>query len=140
MTPQGDGWFEAVGVGALRTAYRFRLDASADAPLLCVPDPGSRQQRKGDVHGYSLVSELATFTWKHGAWRGRPWNEAVIYELHVGAMGGFAGVERALPRLAALGVTAVELTPIAEFPGERSWGYDGVCRSLPQPPTGLLTS
>ena len=65
-------------------------------------------------------------------WRGRPWEEAVLYELHVGILGGFGGVARELPRLADLGITAVELMPIAEFPGARNWGYDGVLPFAPE--------
>src|SRR5690606_32170013 len=61
----------------------------------------------------------------------RPWHEAVLYELHVGLLGGFAGVRRYLPNLADLGVTAIELMPIAEFPGSRNWGYDGVLPFAP---------
>ncbi|MGK9541688.1 malto-oligosyltrehalose trehalohydrolase, partial [Salmonella enterica subsp. enterica] len=56
----------------------------------------------------------------------------MIYELHVGALGGYAGVQKHLPRLAELGVTAIELMPLAQFPGERNWGYDGVLPYAPQ--------
>ena len=65
-------------------------------------------------------------------WRGRPWEEAVLYELHAGILGGFTGVTRELPRLADLGITAVELMPIAEFPGARNWGYDGALLFAPE--------
>ncbi|MGZ6176365.1 MAG: malto-oligosyltrehalose trehalohydrolase, partial [Candidatus Binataceae bacterium] len=64
-------------------------------------------------------------------WRGRPWSETVLYELHAGTLGGFAGVARELPRLAALGITAVELMPVNDFPGARNWGYDGVLPFAP---------
>src|SRR5690606_32265226 len=70
----------------------------------------------------------------YDAWRGRPWEEAVIYELHVGAFGPagtFAGVRQHLDHLANLGVTAVELMPVADFPGARNWGYDGVLPFAP---------
>ena len=119
MASAGDGWFELEAPVGAGTAYRYRLD---DGRL--VPDPASRAQPAG-VHGPSLVVDRA-YTWRHGDWRGRPWTEAVLYELHAGLMGGFAGVERELPRLAALGVTAIELMPVADFPGRRNWGYDGV--------------
>ena len=78
-----------------------------------------------------MVDPLA-YHWQHTTWQGRPWHEAVIYELHVGVLGGYAGVEQHLPRLAELGVTAIELMPLAQFPGERNWGYDGVLPYAPQ--------
>ncbi|QOH35794.1 alpha amylase, catalytic domain protein [Burkholderia cepacia] len=125
MTPVGDGWFETVapcGPGAL---YRYRLDDG-----LAVPDPASRFQ-PGGVDGPSQVVDPASYRWRDGAWRGRPWHETVLYELHVGACGGYASVERRLPAIAALGVTAVELMPVNAFPGSRNWGYDGVLPFAP---------
>ena len=125
MQPEADGWhvIEApVGPGA---RYRFRV-----SPDLSVPDPASRLQA-GDVHDASIVVDPRTHAWRHGDWRGRPWHETILYEVHAGAMGGFAGVEAALPRLKALGITAVELMPIADFPGGRNWGYDGVLPYAP---------
>ena len=123
-----DGWF-AIEIDAGPGArYRFRPDGG-DA----VPDPASRAQA-GDVHGWSIVVDPA-HDWRHPDWRGRPWAEAVIYEVHVGAMGGYAGVAAALPRLAALGITAIELMPLADVPGTRNWGYDGV---LPYAPAAGL--
>ncbi|HEY1856321.1 alpha-amylase family glycosyl hydrolase, partial [Acidocella sp.] len=83
-----------------------------------------------------LVTDL-NFRWRHADWRGLPWAETVIYELHVGAYGGFDGVTAQLPRLAALGVTAIELMPIADFPGRHNWGYDGV---LPYAPAAAYGS
>jgi len=124
MSRQDDGFFAAtlpVGAGS---RYRYRV-----SPDLAVPDPASRAQ-DGDVHGYSIVVDT-TFPWQHPGWRGRPWHEAVIYELHVGAFGGFDGVQAELPRLKALGVTAIELMPIADFPGKHNWGYDGVLPYAP---------
>ncbi len=82
------------------------------------------------MHDDSVVVDHR-FSWAHEEWRGRPWHESVIYELHAGSFGGFAGVTSHLPRLAALGVTAVQLMPIADFPGERNWGYDGVLPYAP---------
>ena len=111
-------------------AYRYRIDGRIE-----VPDPASRAQST-DVHGASLVTDLR-FCWRHADWRGRPWAETVIYELHVGAYGGFDGVRAQLPRLAALGVTAIELMPIADFPGRHNWGYDGV---LPYAPAAAYGS
>ncbi|MFZ5718065.1 MAG: malto-oligosyltrehalose trehalohydrolase [Pseudomonadota bacterium] len=107
------------------TAYRFRIDRSKE-----VPDPAARAQR-GGPHGWSLVTDPAAYAWRRNDWRGRPWEEAVVYELHPGLLGGFEGVAEDLPRLAELGVTAVELMPVAEFPGARNWGYDGVLPYAP---------
>ncbi|GAA0579231.1 malto-oligosyltrehalose trehalohydrolase [Craurococcus roseus] len=125
MRPAGDGWFEAeapVGAGA---RYRYRV-----SPDLAVPDPASRLQA-GDVHDPSVVVDPRAFEWRNVGWRGRPWHETVLYEVHAGAMGGFKGVQHALPRLRDLGITAVELMPINDFPGKRNWGYDGVLPYAP---------
>jgi maltooligosyltrehalose trehalohydrolase len=120
-----DGWFEgdaACGAGAL---YCYRLQDD-----LAVPDPASRAQAD-DVHGRSLVVDPRAYRWRNGEWRGRPWEETILYELHTGLLGGFAGVQRELPRLADLGITAVELMPVSDFPGTRNWGYDGVLPFAP---------
>ncbi|VCU70760.1 Malto-oligosyltrehalose trehalohydrolase [Pigmentiphaga humi] len=120
-----DGWFEVqVDCGA-GTRYRYGLGSGQS-----VPDPASRMQ-DGDVHDASVVVDPAAYRWRQTRWRGRPWSEAVIYELHVGAFGGFDGVRAQLPRLAKLGITAVELMPVADFPGARNWGYDGVLPYAP---------
>ena len=108
--------------------YAYRIDGE-----LTVPDPASRFQPE-DVHGPSELIDPASFDWSDGAWRGRPWEEAAIYELHVGSFtqeGSFAGIERRLDYLAELGVTAIELMPLAEFPGTRNWGYDGALAFAP---------
>ncbi len=125
MLPQADGWFETEIACPAGTLYRFNIDGERD-----VPDPASRAQAS-DVHGWSLVVDPLAYQWRHSHWQGRPWHEAVIYELHVGAMGGYAGVEKHLPRLAELGITAIEFMPLAQFPGERNWGYDGVLPYAP---------
>lgn len=129
MRAQGDGWFELTVPGAgAGTRYRFRIDSG-----LLVPDPASRFN-PDDVHGASMVVDPAAFDWQDEDWRGRPWEEAVIYELHVGtftAQGNFDGVRRKLDYLAELGVTALELMPVADFPGRRNWGYDGVLPYAP---------
>lgn len=125
MISKEGGWFETDAPCGAGARYRFRIDGG-----LLVPDPASRFQ-PDDVHGPSLVVDPSTYAWLHGAWQGRPWNEVVLYELHAGAFGGFAGVEAALPKLAALGVTAVELMPVNDFPGMRNWGYDGVLPYAP---------
>ncbi|MFL1386103.1 malto-oligosyltrehalose trehalohydrolase [Pseudomonas tritici] len=126
MLPQADGWFETEIKCPAGTRYRYNIDGEMD-----VPDPASRAQAS-DVHGWSLVVDPLAYQWRHSNWQGRPWHEAVIYELHVGALGGYAAVEKHLPRLAELGVTAIELMPLAQFPGERNWGYDGVLPYAPQ--------
>jgi malto-oligosyltrehalose trehalohydrolase len=126
MQTVGEGWFEAeAGYGA-GTRYRYRI-----ADGTAVPDPAARAQ-DGDISGASLVVDPARYTWRNTAWRGRPWHEAVIYEVHPGLVGGFQGLAEQLPRLAALGITAIELMPIAEFPGNRNWGYDGVLPFAPE--------
>jgi malto-oligosyltrehalose trehalohydrolase len=124
-----DGWFEhkIAGVGP-GTRYRFRVDGSIE-----VPDPASRFN-PDDVRGASEVVDPLAYEWRDTDWRGRPWHEVVIYELHVGTFtseGTFAGVERRLDHLLDLGVTAIELMPIADFPGKRNWGYDGVLLFAP---------
>ncbi|MDP1542770.1 MAG: malto-oligosyltrehalose trehalohydrolase [Polycyclovorans sp.] len=106
--------------------YRYRLDNS-----LGVPDPCSRAQT-GGVHGSSVVVDPLAYEWRHPDWRGRPWHETVIYELHAGVCGGYAQVMKQLPELVELGVTAIELMPIAQFPGQRNWGYDGALPFAPQ--------
>ncbi|OYV41370.1 MAG: malto-oligosyltrehalose trehalohydrolase [Rhodospirillales bacterium 20-64-7] len=113
-----NGLYTGRAAAAVGTLYRYRIDGNAQ-----VPDPASRAQ-SSDVHDASVVVDTA-FPWTHPDWRGRPWAETVIYELHAGAFGGFAGVTEQLPRLAALGITAIELMPIADFPGRHNWGYDG---------------
>jgi len=125
MQATGDGWFEAeadAGAGAL---YRYRLDEN-----LAVPDPASRFQPQ-DVNGPSEVVDPRAYRWTNTDWHGRPWEETVLYELHVGAMGGYAGVTARLPELAQLGITAIELMPLNDFSGTRNWGYDGVLPYAP---------
>ena len=126
MLPQADGWFEVEVKCPAGTCYRYNIDGETD-----VPDPASRAQ-VSDVHGWSRVVDPLAYPWQNSHWQGRPWHEAVIYELHVGALGGYAAVEKHLPRLAELGFTAIELMPLAQFPGERNWGYDGVLPYAPQ--------
>ena len=124
-----EGWYESVIPGlSPGTGYKFRIDRKVE-----VPDPASRYQPH-DVHGASEIIDPGKFEWKDVDWRGRPWEEVVLYELHVGAFsqeGTFAGVERKLDYLADLGVTAIELMPLSDFPGERNWGYDGVLPFAP---------
>jgi malto-oligosyltrehalose trehalohydrolase len=125
MTPQPEGWFEVEAGAAPGASYVYRLESGQ-----AVPDPASRAQAE-DVHGPSLVVDPNRYRWRHPEWKGRPWHEAVLYELHAGTYGGFAGVQADLDRLAGLGITAVELMPINDFPGTRNWGYDGVLPFAP---------
>lgn len=126
MRPEADGWFVIQARCPAGSRYRFTIDRQIQ-----VPDPASRAQ-DGDVHGPSLVVDHNAYAWQQPQWCGRPWHEAVIYELHVGVMGGYLAVQQALPALVDLGVTAIELMPLAEFPGERNWGYDGVLPYAPE--------
>jgi maltooligosyltrehalose trehalohydrolase len=108
--------------------YRYRLD---EGNLL--PDPASRFQPDG-VHGPSQVVDPHVFRWTDDRWQGLDRNDLVLYELHVGtftARGTFDGVTERIPDLAALGVSAIELMPVADFPGGRNWGYDGVAPFAP---------
>ena len=135
-TPQGEFEMKAEGEwhrlfleGAKAgQTYRFRVNDE-----LLVPDPASRFQ-PDDIDGPSQVLDPGSYAWKDGDWKGRPWEEAVIYEAHVGTAtpeGTFAALAGKLEQLADLGVTAVELMPVADFPGSRSWGYDGVLHYAP---------
>jgi maltooligosyltrehalose trehalohydrolase len=126
MTRSDEGWFEAEADCRAGAHYRYVLQDGTR-----VPDPASRAQ-SGDVHDDSVVVDPASYRWRRRDWRGRPWHEAAFYELHVGTLGGFNGVARELPRLADLGITAIELMPIADFPGTRNWGYDGVLPFAPE--------
>jgi malto-oligosyltrehalose trehalohydrolase len=126
MHRSDDGWFTAeIGCGA-GSHYRYILQDG-----LAVPDPAARAQVQ-DVHSASVVVDPSSYRWGRPDWRGRPWRETVLYELHVGTFGGFGDIARRLPRLADLGITAIELMPIAEFPGARNWGYDGVLPFAPE--------
>ena len=129
MTRVAAGWFGCATVAAGKDSrYRYRIDSEAQ-----VPDPASRFQ-PDDVHGPSAVIDPAAYAWQDASWRGRPWEESVIYELHVGSFtraGTFAGVRERLDYLAELGISAVELMPLADFPGDRNWGYDGTCLFAP---------
>lgn len=125
MQRRDGGIHEAVVACEPGTRYRYRfLDGRT------MPDPASRRQ-DGDVRGFSCVVDPASYSWVNAAWRGLPWHKTVLYEIHVGLAGGFEGVRRKLPELAQLGITAVELMPVAEFPGDRNWGYDGVLPYAP---------
>lgn len=130
MRAQAEGWWRATVPDATAgDAYRFVLPDG-----LRVPDPASRYN-PDDVHGASRVVDPAAYEWRDAGWRGRPWHEAVVYELHLGTFtpeGTYAAARRRLPELAGLGITAIELMPLADFPGQRGWGYDGVLPFAPE--------
>jgi len=115
-------FFGRVAGAAAGDLYRFRLDGGE--PL---PDPASRSQPDGP-HGPSQLIDPAAFLWTDSDWRGVALRGQVLYELHVGTFtpeGTWAAANRELPALADLGVTVIELVPVAEFPGRFGWGYDG---------------
>ena len=124
-----DGWHELLvpqtGVG---TRYKFVLPDGLE-----VPDPASRFQPE-DVHGPSQVVDPREYAWEDINWKGRPWEESVIYELHVGTFtleGTFNAATERLNYLRELGISVIEVMPVADFPGERNWGYDGVLLFAP---------
>ena len=126
----GDGVFEAtVNDASVGTDYLYVLDGER-----AVPDPVSRHQPKG-VHGPSRVVDPGAFEWHDAGSRGIAMRDAIIYEMHVGTFSREGTLGGAIPHLRALrelGITAVEVMPVAEFPGSRNWGYDGVLLYAPQ--------
>ncbi len=140
MQPVGDGYYEATVSGLKPGAlYLYRLNDSVERP-----DPASRFQPLG-VHGPSQVTRRE-FSWTDAAWRGLAWDDYVIYETHVGTFtsaGTFTAMIAHLDELVDLGITALELMPVGQFPGDRNWGYDGVHPYAPQNtyggPDGLKT-
>ena len=129
MPRDREGWHRLTLPGAGHgDSYLFHLPDGTS-----VPDPASRFNPE-DVHGPSVVIDPRHFGWTDDAWRGRPWEEAVVYELHIGAFteeGSFNAARDRLAELAELGITAIELMPLADFPGRRNWGYDGVLQFAP---------
>ncbi|NDL61628.1 malto-oligosyltrehalose trehalohydrolase [Acerihabitans arboris] len=129
MNPSGDGWFELLATGVSPGAeYNFVL---ADGTV--VPDPASRAQ-KADVNGPSLVIDPTRYAWRNTEWKGRPWEETVVYEMHVGTFTPAGTLQSAigkLPYLAELGITLIEVMPLSQFGGSRGWGYDGVLLYAP---------
>ena len=122
------GWRRLTAPAQAGARYGFRIDGD-----LVVPDPASRFQPE-DVSGLSEVVDPRAFAWSDGSWRGRAWEEAVVYEAHVGTAtpeGTYAGLAAKLEDLRDLGVTAIELLPLADFKGRRNWGYDGVLPYAP---------
>lgn len=130
----GDGWRESIVTGIAPGAlYSYRIDDELD-----VPDPASRFNPRGPS-GPSEIVDPQSFEWLDDGWRGRPWHDAVLYELHVGTFtpeGTFAAIVPRLGELAELGVTVIELMPVGTFAGNRGWGYDGVLPFAPHPAYG----
>jgi maltooligosyltrehalose trehalohydrolase len=135
MQRDAAGYWRA-GVEGLAAGARYRYVVDGQA----YPDPASRWQPEG-VHGPSALVD-DSFTWGDDGWAGAPLQELVVYELHVGAFtseGTFEAIIPHLPALRELGVTAIELMPVAHFPGERNWGYDGVYLYAPHTAYGGVT-
>jgi maltooligosyltrehalose trehalohydrolase len=126
----GQGWYKLVDPDAKPgETYGFSIDGSDDL----VPDPASRFQPSDDDRRSAILDPCA-FDWSDGAWSGRPWSEAVIAEVHVGTAtreGTYAALRDRLEHFRDTGITAIELMPIAETPGKRTWGYDGVLPFAP---------
>ena len=129
MTPDSDGVFQAVVAGASAgTHYSYRLDGGE-----LRPDPATRYQPCG-VHAPSQVIDPDAFTWTDDQWRGVPVADRILYELHIGTFtpeGTFAAATAKLEALRDGGVTVIEIMPLADFAGDRNWGYDGVCLYAP---------
>ena len=129
MTPVADGWHELTTSRArIGSCYRFVLPNGLE-----VPDPVSRYQ-PNDVNGASTVVDPYAYTWRTPGWKGRCWEEAVLYELHIGTFtpeGTYAAAIQKLDHLVSLGITAIEIMSLGEFPGAWNWGYDGVLPYAP---------
>jgi maltooligosyltrehalose trehalohydrolase len=125
MTPDSrkQGWWTTNAEFPAGTSYQFIVDG--EGPM---PDPRSNAQPEG-IHGPSVVIDHAAFEWSDQSWTPPPWKDAIIYELHVGTFSAEGTFEAAVPHLDALlrlGVTHIELMPVAGFPGNHNWGYDCV--------------
>src|SRR6266403_1838978 len=125
LEPEEDGYFSGaarVGAGA---CYRFRVDNN---PENFHPDPASRFQPDGP-HGSSCVVDPMEFQWTDAEWPGKTLKGQIMYEMHIGTFtrdGTWRAAAEQLPQLARIGITVVEMMPIADFPGKFGWGYDGV--------------
>lgn len=129
MAAEDDGWY-GITTSFAGNGFNYQYLINGEH---YVPDPASRYQPR-DVDGYSQVIDPETWQWQDDDWNGLPWEQMVFYELHVGTFseeGTFAGVKKRLDHLLKLGVTAIQLMSIAEFPGKRNWGYDGVLLFAP---------
>ncbi|MDQ6809572.1 MAG: malto-oligosyltrehalose trehalohydrolase [Verrucomicrobiota bacterium] len=129
LAPEGDGYFSAIdGQGSAGDLYQYRFSESQGWP-----DPASRCQPLG-VHGASMVVDPRSYQWNDEAWSRPAFSELIIYELHIGAFtaaGSFASAVERFDHLVRLGVNAIELMPLGDFPGDRNWGYDGVMLYAP---------
>ncbi len=129
MQAQAHGWYQTtIPQARPGTLYKYRIDGEME-----VPDPASDFQPQ-DVSGPSEVIDHDRFEWRMNDWRGRPWEDAAIFELHVGTFtpgGTFRAAIEKLDHVVDAGLTAIELMPIADFAGRRNWGYDGVLLYAP---------
>jgi maltooligosyltrehalose trehalohydrolase len=129
LEPEGNGYFAGAAEAVAGERYRYRLDGGDE-----LPDPASRWQPDG-VHGPSALVDASAFAWTDGGFRAPPLDEYVLYELHVGTFsepGTFDGAIERLDDLVELGISAVEIMPVGQFPGAHNWGYDGVDLWAPQ--------
>jgi maltooligosyltrehalose trehalohydrolase len=130
LKPEADGYFSGIAEDLSAGArYGFCLDGGSDL----IPDPASRSQPEGP-HGLSQVVDPDVFAWTDGSWKGVGCHQQVLYEMHIGTFtraGTWEAAADELAALADLGVTVLELMPVAEFPGQFGWGYDGVCLFAP---------
>ena len=118
------GYFSGSAPAGAGRRYRFRVDGGEHF----FPDPASRFQPEGP-HGSSCIVDPTTFRWSDAEWRGRQLKGQILYEMHVGTFtpeGTWRAAAEQLPELARIGITVIEMMPIADFPGEFGWGYDGV--------------
>jgi malto-oligosyltrehalose trehalohydrolase len=132
MTRERDGTWRLTRLADTDAPYSFVVDGQP------TPDPLARAQAGDDVLGPSRLVDPRRHAWT-SEWRGRPWEEAVVYELHIGTFtpeGTFAAAARRMPDLAALRITALEIMPVAHGPGMRGWGYDGCLLAAPHPAYG----
>ena len=129
LEPEGDGYFSSLDQGGRAgDLYKYRLGETGDWP-----DPASRFQPKG-VHGPAMVVDPKTYRWNDASWKAPAYRDLVIYELHIGTFteeGTFRAAIEKLEYLVELGVNSIEIMPVADFPGERNWGYDGVAIYAP---------
>ncbi len=124
LTPEPEGYWTALA-DAVPPGTLYQVQLAAD---LTRPDPASRYQPQG-VHGPSQVIDPGAYGWEDEGWKGLPLQDYIIYELHVGTFtsaGTFDAAISRLPKLKELGITAIEIMPVSQFPGDRNWGYDGV--------------
>jgi len=124
LSSEPDGYFSGTANAAAGSRYRFRINGGEDL----YPDPASRFQPDGP-HGPSCVVDSGTFEWSDSQWRGITMKGQIIYEMHIGTFtkrGTWRAAAEQLPELARIGITVIEMMPVAEFPGKFGWGYDGV--------------